>query len=810
MSVGEIELSETARVHFGEAKAAWMRARGHGAERRRYNAFPGPDIERQLPAHFTVPRDSVKNISVSMNAGGHLKWNVPSGKWRIARIGFTSNGHYVWPTTKEGRGLECDKFDAGIVRAHLNQYVGKLRERSDKLSGTLSTMEVDSWECGIQNWTAGFEERFKQRVGYDLLPFMPALIEGWIVGNPDITDRVLWDWRRFLADQLSDNYFAVVADYAKKKGLTYVGESTGRQQFMYDVAYLRNSAVPMGEMWNNTEPGQGVRVDNKVASSFAHITGKKIVATEAYTSTLSHALWDNHPYTMKPLGDKAFCAGVNQFVFHTFAHQPYDVIGPGFTFGPWGLNFNRANTWWEQGRAWVEYLTRCQFMLRQGQPANDVLFYIGEEVPNRIAWRDELRPALPAGYDFDGCDTQSLMEASVKKGRIVLPCGVEYRVLLLPDLTTMRPEVLKKVKSLAETGAIILGPKPKQSPSLSDLGAGDETVRQLAGELWNGENPRIFNGITFEQLFHRINLPPDFAWQANSSDAEILYIHRRLDNADIYFISNQKNRTEEITATFRVGSRIPEWWDPATGKTRILPEFRPDGDCVQLPLQLDPNGSGFVVFRKKTSNGEMIATGKNWPEYTSFQEISGGWKVSFPKGLGAPESALFDTLVSFTERPESGIRYFSGTATYEKTFTTNKSFISKSNSGLYLDLGKVEVIAEVELNGENLGVLWKPPYRVQVDGAIKAGENHLVVHVTNLWRNRLIGDAALPDEDIQWGQKGMVGAVFPAIWPDWIMQGKQRPGGRIAFCSRKAPYGQDDPLLSSGLQGPVTIQSKIK
>ncbi len=808
LSIGEIELSETARVHFGEAKAGLVRARGHGGERRLYNAFPGPDRNQKLQTPLVVASKNVKDISGNMGTSGHLKWTVPAGKWRIARIGYTSTGIYIHPATKEGNGLECDKLDARVANAHFDEYIGRLKQRSDMLGGTLTTMEVDSWECGIQNWTAGFENRFRQKVGYDLLPFMPALLEGWIVDSRDITERLLWDWRRFLAGQFAENFFGVAADYARKNGLIYVGESTGRQQFMYDMAYIRNSEVTMGEMWNNTEPGQGVRVDNKLASSMAHISGKKIVATEAYTSGGKHALWDNHPFTMKPLGDKAFCAGVNKFVFSSFAHQPYDVIGPGFTFGPWGLNFNRSNTWWEQSRSWLEYLTRCQFMLRQGQQVNDVLYFIGEDVPNRIGFRDELNPVLPAGYDFDGCDIQGLMEAQVKDSYIVMPGGAEYRVLLLPNLSTMRPSVLSKVKELADAGVVVLGTRPLQSPCLTDLGEGDERVRQLAGELWDGQKPNVFTSTSFEQLFQRINLPPDFIWKANTSNAEILYVHRRAEEADFYFVSNQKNRTEQVTASFRIKNRIPEWWDPATGKTRLLSEYELDGDHVHVPLQLDPNGSGFVVFRRKATNEQRKNTGKNWSDFSSLKEISGPWNVYFPKGLGAPDSVIFDTLIPFTEHPEQGIRYFSGTTTYKMTFNLDHSMFSLHNNSQYLDLGKVDVIAEVELNGKNLGVLWKPPFRVKVDDAITAGENHLVVRVTNLWRNRLIGDAALPDNDIQWNTIGKGGVLFPEVWPDWLLQGNPRPGGRVAFCMRKDPYSKNDELFSSGLLGPVTIQIK--
>jgi hypothetical protein len=1013
VSFGEIELSETARVHFAEAKAARLRSRGHGAERRHHDAYPGPDRGRALAAGLTVARGAVKDLTAQMAADGRLKWDVPPGRWRIIRLGFTSNGHHVAPATPEGRGLECDKLDAKVVRFHLDQYVGKLLQRAGPAAGkTFAAMEVDSWECGIQNWTAGFERRFRERLGYDMIPFLPALLEGWIVDNADVSERALWDWRRFLADQFSENYFSVVARWAEEKGVTYVGESTGRQAYLYDVSWIRNSAVTMGEFWIDSGPGQGVRVDNKVASSIAHTTGKRVIASESYTASPHAARWQNHPFSLKAEGDHAFCAGVNQFVFHTFAHQPYRATGPGFTFASWGLNFNRANTWWDAGRAWMEYLTRCNHMLREGQPVSDVLWFVGEDVPNRIAWRDELRPALPAGYDFDGCDTQAVMEARVENGRIVLPSGTEYRVLLLPNLQTMRPALLKKVAELARAGAPVLGPRPRQSPSLRDLGDGDATVRKLADELWNG---RVASGVSFEELFKRIKLPPDFEWRASASDAEVLYVHRRVGDAEVYFLSNQKNRCEDVTAVFRVDDHAPELWDPATGAITRPGVFSVKDGRVTLPLRMEPSGSVFVVFRsplparhvvsvesqqgdaaarpvppvptagvkaakgtftlslwvkpddntplpeerkaavafrgqnwaifaepghglygeghagcgigvgrngvcvlehsaryapavithaadikgwthlalvyaenvprlfvngtevRKSAKGPHIvhaSTGKTGPAFRgqrspiqlfdrvlSVQEIAalaanapgaqpapssleleraangklvarcwksgtrtvvfndgtrveikpsalsepivvtGPWQVSFPPNLGAPASAKLDKLISLSEHAESGIHFFSGTVTYRTTF---ESKIQNPKSKVFLDLGDVQVIAEVRLNGRDLGILWKPPFRVDVTDVLKSGANELEVRVTTLWPNRMIGDAALPD-DVPWNRERPKGA-YPLKWPDWLVKGTPRPSGRITFCTRRNVYAKDDPLLPSGLIGPVKLR----
>lgn len=1047
LKIGELALSGAAKAHMAEAKAGRLRSRGHGAETRHHRAYPGPDRDWPLAPTLVIDPAAVQDLTAQMAADGTLMWDVPAGRWRILRIGFTSNGHYVSPATPEGRGLECDKLDPAIVRFHLDQYVGKLLERAGPAAGkTFAAVEIDSWECGIQNWTAGFERRFRERVGYDLTPYWPALLEGWIVGDANQTDRLLWDWRRFLADQFSACHFAVAADYLKSKGVTYVGESTGRQQYLYDVAYIRNSDVTMGEFWIDAGPGQGVRVDNKVASSIAHVAGKRIVASEAYTSSPGAARWQNHPYSLKPEGDRAFCAGVNQFVFHTFAHQPYPATGPGFTFFYWGLNFNRGNTWWPIADAWMAYLTRCNFMLRQGQQVCDVLAYVGEDVPNRIAWRDELTPALPAGYDFDGCDVTALLQARVENGQIALPSGATYRVLLLPDLPAIRPAVAKKVRELAEAGATVVAPRrPTQSPALADRGAGDDAVRSAITALWDGSRgrspsssvagdggrvssraaqasvTRFFSDTSFEQVFSYLALAPDFETRKAAPDAEILYVHRRDGDTDFYFLSNQQSRPESFDALFRVAGKAPELWDPATGAVTRLGVFRAEKDgrtCV--PLRLDPNGSAFVVFREKAParhavalefpdpapaaaavpaptsalkeakdtftlalwvkpeaeiplpperkeavafqnqnwalfppqgqkqfgdghagvgisagrngvvvfehsaryapavitypanlserthlavaygdgvptlyvNGREVKSGKKGP-YTAhaapgigpafrgersapllfdrvlltpevmalanagglppaespvelergadgklFARVSknvsytvtfsdktastlgalrpklpapvtlgGPWQVAFPPNLGAPASAAFDRLLSWPDHADAGIRFFSGTATYTKTFELPAAFFGEGRE-ITLDLGRVEVIAQVTLNGQPLPTLWKPPFRLRVDGVAKPGANTLAVRVTNLWPNRMIGDAALPD-DIAW-QSAKKGPSLPAMWPEWLVKGQPRPSGRIAFCTRKDVYAKDDPLLPSGLLGPVTVQTVLK
>lgn len=853
VEIGEIEVSDAAKVHFGEAKAARLRTRGHGGETRNFAECSGPNRHRQVPEEAIVQRARVQDLRARTDRGGRLSWQVPPGRWRIMRVGYTTNGRYVKPATIAGRGLECDKLDPETVRFHMGEYVGRLAKAFGPRTGKVfAAVETDSWECDVQNWTAGFERRFKAETGYDIIPWLPLLLEGWVMDGPDASERMLWDWRRFLADQIAKNYFAQVKKYLDRLNVTYVSEGSGRQMYLYDaVGYQRNGDVPMGEFWINTGPAQGVRVDNKVAASVAHIAGKRIVASESYTASAPFARWDNHPYTLKPLGDRAFSVGVNQFVFHTFAHQPYEVTGPGFAMARWGLNCNRANTWWEPGRAWMKYLARCNHLLREGKFVADVLSFVGEDVPNRIGWRSELAPPLPESYDFDGCDADALRGAKVKDGRIVLSSGMEYRVLLLPEKTTIRPEVLRDIARLVRSGATVVGRRPEQSPGLANRDRNDALVREFASGLWGRcdgvtvkENKygrgQVFWGLGFAEVFERLNLPPDFEYENAASDAEVLYIHRRIGDSDFYFLSNQKPRPERIIARFRVKGKQPEIWDPVSGSIHFPGLFRVRESCVEMPLDLDLAGSLFVVFRAEAprlhvisasspdadiqfdASGQLAAwlgngapvrlvmsdgTERNTPaiEPPAPVRLGGEWNVAFPPGLGAPASATFHELVSWTERTEKGIRFFSGTAIYTTEFGMPE-WVGRQNVETWLDLGSVQVIAEVRLNGKDLGILWKPPFRIKVADHLRPGQNRLEVRVTNLWPNRMIGDENLP-ETTRWENKAA--EPMPERWPEWLLEGKPRPDGRITYCTRK-PYKKDDPLLPSGLLGPVQIQSVLR
>ncbi len=777
---GEIELSGALKVHFAEGKALRAYVNRHGGESHHYKAYPGPPVARPVPAAGVIATDEIVNLTAQMQADGALEWSPPPGRWRILRFGFTSTGKMNNPASEAGKGLECDKLNPQTVRFHLDQYVGKLLTRAgDKAGRVFRVMETDSWECGIQNWTGGLEQRFQQRVGYDLLMWLPALAEGWVVGDPDRTERALWDWRRFLADQLAESYFSEVHRWANEKGLRYISEPTGRQQFLYDIAYQRHNDWPMGEFWLPTD----LRDDNKVAASLAHLTGRKVVTAEAYTSGVDFSVT---PARLKRLGDQAFCAGVTHYTFHTFAHQQYDVFGPGYVFGSFGLHFNRHNTWFAYAKPWIDYLARCGALLQQGQFVADILAYVGEDAPNYIGPRDSFQPTIPPGYDYDGADVQAIFDAQVKNGRIVMPSGMSYRLLLLPDrIPHMRLAVMEKIHQLVQDGAVIVGAKPQRSPSLQDLGAGDARLRELADELW-GEAPsgkvdrqvgkgRVFDGMTFEEIFAALKLPADFAYQGK---ARLLYLHRQTTDAEIYFVCNQEDKPVRVEASFRVGAKQPELWNPVTGARRVVGGARCDGDRVTFPLELEEVGSVFVVFRRPldpslpAEKETVVAT----------QELTGPWEVTFADVPLSPGRVMFEKLQSWTEHPDEKVQYFSGAADYRMTFTA-----PAGRGELWLDLGKVQDIAVVTINGREVGTLWKTPYRLCVDEFVRPGANELVVRVVNTWQNRLVWD-------LKRGKK-----------PAGAKDAMPNPEG-VAFVTSNKKLRAESPLLPSGLLGPVSVQ----
>lgn len=731
--------------------------------------------------------EEILDLTAKLSAGGQLAWEAPTGRWAILRLGRTTTGATNAPAPPGAQGLECDKLDREGADAHFDAYVAKILENAGAATGkSLQEVFIDSYEMGEQNWSPSFREEFQRRRGYDPVPWLVTATKR-AVDSDDLTARFQRDWKQTIADLFADNYYGYMAERVHR----YAGVRLGCEPYTgpFDTVTCGTRADDVtAEFWASPSVW-GWNTLKPVASS-AHISGKRTVGAEAFTGQPQYAQWRQDPYALKAVGDRAFCLGVNQLILHTSAHQPWTNVRPGMTMGPWGTHFGRTQTWWEQSPAWLTYLARCQTLLQAGQFVGDICFLADETMP-------------PAGYDGDTCSEELFLQGMVvKQGRLTLPCGMSYRVLVLPDRITMTPAVARKVHALVEAGAVVTGPKPKASPSLQGYPECDTEVRRIADELW--DSGKVISGKPVSQVLADLKIGPDF--QADA--ANMLWIHRRIGSAEVYFVSNQEGAGRIVDCTFRVAGPRPELWDASTGGIRDARTYTNDGELTELPIKFDPSGSVFVVFR---SPAAATVSGKNWDDLAPAQEINGEWSVRFDPRWGGPGLVTFGDLSDWAKRNEPGIRYYSGTAVYEKAFDW-----PQRDGRMFLDLGAVKNLAEVWLNGKHLGVLWKPPFRIEITGVLRPWKNQLEVRVTNLWPNRLIGDEQQPDdcvwnaEEVWTGigakpdEKVALGQPLKEI-PSWLVAGHPRPStGRYTFTTWKF-YQKDSPLLESGLFGPVKL-----
>lgn len=810
-----------------------------------------PFDPRRSNSISSLAKQAIVDVTAHLQPDGRLVWDVPKGRWTILRVGYTTTGQSNHPSQPEGRGLECDKLDPAAMKTHWSGMMTKILDDLGPLAGSvLKNVYIDSWESGSQNWTANFREQFQKRHGYDLLPFLPVF-NGHIIESQTVTERFLWDFRRTVADLFSEGSSATMAHLSAQSGLALCLEPYGKGPFD-SFSYGRHAGIPMGEFWIDGRRGSYA---TKLASSLSHVYDHPIAQAEAFTATPDDGKWQRDPYSLKRLGDAAFCQGINRFILHRYAHQPWLNRAPGMTMVMWGSEFERTNTWWDQSIAWMTYLARCQYLLQQGQFVADILFFTGEDSPNAFS---PSKRDLPSGYDYDLCDSHTLLTlASVQNGRILLPSGMSYRILVLPERPTMTPALLKKIKDLVAQGATVLGPPPLYSPSLSDYPQCDVEVKKLANELWNNcdgrvikehayGQGRVFFGKTITEALQTLGVKPDFLVSDTNAQDQIGFIHRRTAEADIYFVSNQTDAFQQFQCRFRLTAKRPELWHPDTGLVEKAPVFSEEDGAIRLPLRLDPSGSVFVIFRDKLDTEDHPAsenwspksdTGRNLPSGLTIAsngqmkwnapengtgqitmasgktlqvsvgnvpvpiELRGPWTLHFPPNSGAPNEVKFEELISWTDRQDPGVRYFSGTAVYSTTLQVPE-FSESNDLVLTLDLGQVKNLARVRVDGNDLGILWKPPFRVILPSSIRPGPHRLEIEVTNLWPNRMIGDEQLP-EDCEWGTP-IRGGLPISKWPDWLLQGKPSPTGRHTFSSWKH-WTKESPLLRSGLIGPVTL-----
>ncbi len=835
---------------------------------------------------------------------GVLTWDVPSGKWVIRRYGLKNANAYNRVAPASGRGLECDKFSRAANQRMFDGMVGRFIKDSPALAGkSIRGMEADSWEVGKPEWSDDFRQEFKKRRGYDPLPWLVGYKGGPRIGARGMDARFAYDLKLTQADVFADNFFSYLTDRCAEQGLDFMTEP---YEGPFDpVRCGGRTARPMGEFWATSDRMHTIRW----AASAATTYGRKMAGAESFTGRWSDGAWGIDPYALKRIGDLAFCNGLNKMTLHGMALQPWaDKVKPGMTMGFWGTMLCPGQTWWEPGKAWIAYLSRCQYLLQQGHMVADILWLLPS-----VNWADTIPGGLHKLYNYDLCSEEILLKAEIKDGRFVLPnSDAGYRVLLLPpNKGSMTPRLMKKLLELVNAGGtVVVGSgRPSFSPSLEDYPACDQEVRQLASELWGEYNgtsvkerrlgkgrlcvipwgseridpeaewvkqhrpaPQFYQRPAYtmywseemRKLLRDLGAEPDCevlsaggpacvfggredtACGMREGEDAVAWTHRRVGELDIYFVASQVSAPMSAELIFRVTGKTPELWDPETGNIASAAVWRVEAGRIVMPIRFTPYGSTFVVFRpglaeavqSVTRNGQPCSAEAVWRRGDGFwietdqpgtYEVNlssgrlaqaavrdvpspipfdGPWQVQFPAGRGAPAEARL-ALGSWTANTDLGIRYFSGTATYSRDFDLPADRLVPNRIHC-LDLGQVKNLAEVVVNGEAAGILWKPPFRLDITRLLKPGKNHLEIKVTNLWLNRMVGDEQLPD-DCQWMPprrqcNDAAGQGIKHI-PDWVWTGGPRPQkGRYTFTTWKF-YNRQTPLLESGLLGPVVLET---
>ncbi len=731
---------------------------------------------------------------------------IPDGKWRVLRFGYTSTGAKNIPATVEGTGLECDKFDPVALEFHFEHYVGKIAKRAkEKGYSSLKFSEIDSYEMGGQNWTKGIERTFEQKFDYDFIPWLP-LLTGRVIESPAHSGAILQDYRRHLSDLMVTHYFGAFTKMTKKYGMESYIEPYGWGPF--DELEAGGMADrTMGEFWVRDEEYPG-RVSAAISS--AHIYGKNIISAESFTS-INTINWKGHPYFYKHYGDKIWARGVNETMFHRYAHQPNTHVKPGMTMDSIGSHIDRTQTWWDNGgTAWFDYLSRGSYLLQQGVPESDFLIHLGDMAPQAVGNKNNTK--VPDGYNFDYVNTDVLINRiTVEDGWLVLPEGTRYKALQLyrPEYLTM--ETLERVHELVKAGATVISFKPQNVIAYSEWPRADE-FKSIADTLWNASPAPIHKfgkgqviALSLEDAIAAQGYEP--ALKINEKAVK-LFAQRLIGTNELYFFYNDKPEFAYLDVDMRSVKGQPEIWNVDDGSIEKIDQYTQVEGRTKTKLLLEPYGSRFVLVRKDNKmpnyNGtysallaDIYQSKKQASEHQSFTDLSENWQVEFEPAWGGPGHVVFETLTDWKDNEQDGIKHFSGTAHYKKIFVIKPSDLKKSGP-IYLDLGDVQQIAEISINGEKLTTLWKPPFAIDIRDAVKAGTNTLQIDVTNTWVNRLIGDEALPDTS---GYK-MTGDTV-----DWINNNEPPPESeRVTFTGYNFFAKEDTHILqASGLLGPVRL-----
>jgi len=732
------------------------------------------------PLPLIPDRSAIIDLTSKTDEKGNLNWEVPPGKWIVLRFVCAGTGQALVHPSPKSQGLIIDHFSAAASRMHTKVVLDRIQtEIPDFRNTAFKYYYACSYEARGSIWTPGLDLEFRKRRGYDMTPYLPVLA-GVLVESEDLSQRFLVDFRKTVAEVFTENFYNTSRIVANGYGLKAVAEAGGPGWPLHHVPVdaldaLSVMDIARGEFWQ-----EGRIFVVKETASAAHVFGKKIVQMEAFTSSRH---WLDGPCDLKPMADRAFCEGSNHFVWHTMPHQPLQTGRPGWAYHA-GTHITPNDTWWTMEKPFTEYLGRCSYLLQQGLFVADVCYFYGQRGFNFVTEK-RVDPSLGFGYDYDYVNSRAILQRmSVKDGRIVLPDGMSYEILVLPDIPDLEPEVLARIGQLVKDGATISGPKPARATGLKNYPACDQSVQSLASRIWGPCDGRrvletaygkgmVFWGVPLKEILRRRGVGPDFAFSCGSGAADLDFIHRRDHGTDIYFVRNKQNAWVEAECSFRAAGRAPEIWDPVTGETHRPDAFESGEGVTRLSLKFPPFGSTFVLFRPGATR--TPAKPARLRRVPAPQEITGAWDVRFAPGLGAPSSKPFTKLYSWTEDEDSGIKYFSGIATYRKKFDLSKELFVKGLR-LYLDLGDVRIIARARFNGKPAGIAWTQPYRLDVTGVARPGVNEVEIEVANTWANRLTGDAVL--------------------------------GGK-KYTAFNLRWNPNTPLLVSGLLGPVRIVATL-
>lgn len=765
LDIRRFSLSAAAMVDQFEAKAGFSIARDYDALGAPNGAARGADAAQVI------------DLTGRMKADGTLDWTPPKGTWRVIRLGSSLLGTTNHPAPPEATGLEVDKFDGDAVRRYLEHYLGMYRDAAGPdMVGKRGVQAIltDSIEVGAANWTPKMVDQFRRLRGYDPTPWLPTLT-GTLVGTRAEADRFLRDWRQTLADLMASEHYGTVARVAHENGLKVYGEALedNRPSLGDDIAMRSHADVPMSALWTfgrAAGPNPSYLADMKGAASVAHIYGQNLVAAESMTSAL--APWAYAPHDLRRIIDLEFVSGVNRPVVHTSVHQPVDDKVPGLSLAIFGQYFNRHEAWAELARPWVDYMARSSLLLQAGRNVADVAYFYGEEGPITGLYGQKPVADAPRVHAYDFINRDALFEAvKVEGGEIVGRGGARYRALYLGGSSTkMTLPTLKRLAALVEAGATVIGMAPEGSPSLKDDTA---EFAALTARLWSGAGVtrlgagQVIASRDVESALAGAGVRPDFRMEGGAADADVPFVHRLLPDGDLWYLVNRKTRDERFAARFRVSGKAPELWHADTGRIEAVSYRVENGETV-VPLALAGEDSVFVVFRKAAAaaSAEVAPVAER-----RLAALDGPWTVSFQQGRGAPAQIVLPALGSLSAQADPGVKYFSGMATYSRSFTLPRGV--RPGQPLWLDLGEVAEIAEVRVNGQPVGYAWHKPFRVDLGKALKKGANTLEVRVANLWVNRLIGDA--------------------------------QPGAQKITWTAMPTYRADAPLRPSGLIGPVTL-----